>query len=301
MGSDISNYPQVIGLNGCIAAVKTHARKLSSISLNYPIKYVNDVHEGQMTDLIVSYGEQLVNLEIADMSAESWAKIIDSCPRVQIALRNKPNVFASIDVLWQNLRELKLELHSRPLLFGGFGGGFVGGFNAVNAFNNDDDGAFNSDREAKLRKAMEKCYGLHKLTLSCGRYIDTSENVQLNVIQAMLPFEMKCLEELELRPLVDPASLTHIATVTSQLKSVKFSCPSPMATSAIEAIVRANRGLEDVEIREYRRANEQRTGAETAESVKDLVSLFSGYSTKGSQVSTLSLLSAGNTASLVPK
>jgi len=179
--------------NQCIEDLKTHANKLSTIS----IKGLN--------------GCRLGNMSIA-----SYTRIANSCPNVQVALRNENNFFAGISVLAKNLRELTLE------------------------YSTHENGIAVDDVKERLKESMKDCSGLKKLSIS---HYEKNE-----VIRPIFPIEMKHLQELDLGYIGNPAHLNHIASVTSKLKSIKFSCAYPIVTSAIEALACANPGLEFVEI-----------------------------------------------------
>jgi len=109
IGSKYGIHSGVCDRNQCIQEMKTHARKLSSISVTGLISRGLGWEESQLLDLFVSYGEQLLNLELGSMSVESYARIVDSCPKVQVALYAENNVFAGISVMAKNLCELTLE------------------------------------------------------------------------------------------------------------------------------------------------------------------------------------------------
>jgi len=279
-------YGGMFGWNECFEQMKTHARNLTSISLKSPLgpgNDINDIEEAQLTDLFVSYGEQLLNLEIGSMSADSCAKIAHSCPNVQVSLQTAPNAFCGIPALAQNLRELHLRLNTYGNGFA-FGGGMGGipafphgfnGFNAANIINNNNNNmdGFDNAHETRLKEIMEKCFGLEKLKLSCSNYTSGGQ-ADNAIIEAMLPIEMKCLKELTLCNVINPASFAHIASVTSRLKSIKFTCAFPIPTSAIDALARANRYLEVVEISEEHSWNGTRGTAETEEVVREIVHIF---------------------------
>jgi len=280
IGSEYGYNNGAKGWKKCIAEMKIHARNLSSISLKYPLVPGGDLDEAQLTDFFTSYGEQLLNLDIGNMSVESCTRIVDSCPNVEVSFRNKPNVFAAIPALALKLRELSLSSFNFHR-FGDMAEAFVG-FNALNVVDpnidedddNDDDDAFNSQHEASLREAMGWCCGLEKLELLCSS--DPSRGqAEYNVIQAVLPIEMKCLQELKLCRIVNPASFSYIASVTSKLKSIKFSCAFPIPTSAIDSITRTNPRLEDVDIQECRAKEQARSIAESSFLIEDLVRIFS--------------------------
>ena len=96
----------------------------------------------------------------------------------------------------------------------------------------------------------------------------------------MFPIEMVCPTELKLGAVINPASLIHIASVTTHLQSIEFTCKFPMSTSAIDTIVRENRGLEVVNIKEAylndgNNNYNMRNSTEVVLLVEDLVKSFS--------------------------
>jgi len=247
IGSKYGIHSGVCDRNQCIQEMKTHARKLSSISVTGLISRGLGWEESQLLDLFVSYGEQLLNLELGSMSVESYARIVDSCPKVQVALYAENNVFAGISVMAKNLCELTLE---------------------YTPYEND---LSIDDVKKRVREAMNNCFGLVKLSV----YMNIFTN---GVVQSIFPVEMQCLQDLDLRLIVNPADLNHIASVTSRLKSVKLSCAYPILTSAIDALACANPELQDVLIFEApfnNRDFNERNIAETAAVVEDVVASFS--------------------------
>jgi len=252
------------GWVGCIMLLKRHARKLTSISLQNPLACNYGPTEDELVDFYISYGAQLAHLEVGDISAKSCARIVDKCPNVQLTLQNKCNSFHRIPVLSQSLRALTLNLN----LSGNEVDAGLNGFQPVND-------TFNSDDEALLKKVMGKVYGLEKLTLICNSN-NLPGGTPNSVIAAVFPHHMKCLKNLEFkRCSISPPSYAHVASVTSQLRSIKLSCYLPGFITAIDAIARANCGLEDVRIYELPHYHPRRDAVEAAEIIQQLVVVLS--------------------------
>lgn len=116
---DTCNFGRGWGI--CIEILKRHARKLSSISFKKPRAFRNGLYgldETELVDFCVSYGSQLVSLDMCEnISPLSCRRIVDQCPIVRISLQNKCNFFDQIPVLAQHLRELRLNLQLRSSEF----------------------------------------------------------------------------------------------------------------------------------------------------------------------------------------
>jgi len=229
----------------CIEGMKLHARKLSSISIK---DISNDFEESELADFYTSYGEQLLKIELGDMSADTYSRIANNCPNVRVALQNKSNCYAGISVLAKNLHELDLKYSPR------------------------DTGLVLGVLAQRLKKGMENCHSLEKLS-ALNLY-----HININIIPSIFPIKMEYLKILELSYIVLPESFDHIASVTSRLKSIKLSSHCRIPTSGIEALLFANPGLEDVEISEdpmRTNAHTVRNSTGTAEVVGDLVGALS--------------------------
>lgn len=206
------------GWKQCIEGIQTHCRKLTSIRLADPLGD-SHVEESDVVNLLVSYGDQLLDAEFRFFGTKSCEVIAAQCKNVRCSAVNEGNQFTKISALHTRLKSLHLTLHDDA--------------------DNDWSG---------LANAMKSCTSLGKMVVAkAGEpWVSISEEC----IRALFPKRMNNLNRFELDSVVDSKFLSHVARATSGLQSIRVACLALTSTSPFLAICRANLGLETIEVDE---------------------------------------------------
>jgi len=216
-----------MGWESCIRNLRTYCRKLSSICLEFPL-LESDIEEGDVLDLLCSYGDQLLYTNIRGLGTDSCSQIAQECVNLRCDI--------TVDTLSTNNDFSRLPaLHNRvETVF----------FRLQESFHNDWDALSSSMRSCGSITGM--CINESMTLLQFNRSIP----IPHEFIQAIFPRQMRQLEYF-MGPtafLCRSESLAHIARSTGKLKRLKMNCLFPIAAAAFEAICFENPLLTHVAI-----------------------------------------------------
>ncbi len=221
--------------------VEQYCRKLHTVMLDNPL-YDSNVDEETFTDVLVSYGDQLLRANLHSLDTPSCRRIVASCPNLRATFIEKRHQFERVKVLGNCIESLRLRTRG------------------------------NADWEP-LREALKVCGRLNFLKIYRKDRRSFPQPLNIECIQSAFSTELSHLQKLHLFPLRDSETLSCVARGTGNLVSVTIEAISAISVFDIEKLADSNPRLEHIHIREgVNRYDGDSTGMYVASVIESLFS-----------------------------